>query len=102
MKQTIQKLKDRSIFKVNSLVTAKITKEFMGSPVEKVVTLKVHELGEDYCLADEQDCLDYTIPMRKILFSSIITIDGMEPIELAAVYGLEPKTERFRRRETNK
>ena len=102
MKQTILKLKEKGIFKINSLVTAQITKEFMGSPVEKVVTLKVHELGEDYCLADEQDCLDYNIPMRKILFNNILTIDGMEPIELAAVYGLEPKTERFRRRETNK
>tara|TARA_Y100001963_G_C6641784_1_gene381349 strand:- start:261 stop:569 length:309 start_codon:yes stop_codon:yes gene_type:complete len=102
MKQTILKLKEKGIFKINSLVTAQITKEFMGSPVEKIVTLKVHELGEDYCLADEQDCLDYNIPMRKILFNNILTIDGMEPIELAAVYGLEPKTERFRRRETNK
>ena len=102
MKQTILKLKEKIIFKINSLVTAQITKEFMGSPVEKIVTLKVHELGEDYCLADEQDCLDYNIPMRKILFNNILTIDGMEPIELAAVYGLEPKTERFRRRETNK
>ena len=102
MKQTILKLKEKGIFKTNSLVTAQITKEFMGSPVEKIVTLKVHELGEDYCLADEQDCLDYNIPMRKILFNNILTIDGMEPIELAAVYGLEPKTERFRRRETNK
>ena len=102
MKQTILKLKEKGIFKINSLVTAQITKDFMGSPVEKNVTLKVHELGEDYCLADEQDCLDYNIPMRKILFNNILTIDGMEPIELAAVYGLEPKTERFRRRETNK
>tara|TARA_B100001057_G_scaffold448629_1_gene489118 strand:- start:8 stop:316 length:309 start_codon:yes stop_codon:yes gene_type:complete len=102
MTHTIKKLKDKGIFKINSLITAKITKDFMGSPVEKLVTLKVHQLGEDHCLADEQDCLDYTIPMRKILFVNILTIDGMEPVELAAVYGLEPKTERFRRRETNK
>ena len=29
---------------------------------------------------------------------SIKIIDGMEPIELAAVYGLAPKTERFKTR----
>ncbi len=34
----------------------------------------------------------------KIKFIDIITIDGQEPNELAAVYGLGPKTERFKRR----
>jgi len=36
--------------------------------------------------------------MRKIMYDSIQIVDGMEPIELAAVYGLTPKTERFKRR----
>jgi hypothetical protein len=33
----------------------------------------------------------------KIRFVDITTIDGMDPLELAAVYGLAPKTERFKK-----
>ena len=34
----------------------------------------------------------------QIFFNKIETIDGMDPIELAAVYGIAPKTERFKKR----
>ena len=34
----------------------------------------------------------------KIKYLDISTIDGQEPNELAAVYGLGPKTERFGKR----
>ena len=34
----------------------------------------------------------------KIRYVDITTIDGMNPQELAAVYGLAPKTERFNKR----
>ena len=34
----------------------------------------------------------------KIRYLDISTIDGQEPNELAAVYGLGPKTERFSKR----
>ena len=32
------------------------------------------------------------------MYNAIQTIDGMDPIELAAVYGLVPKTARFKKR----
>lgn len=98
MEQIIAKLVERKIFKEDTLIEAEITKSFMGSPVKKTVILKVKEIANDHCLADEQGALEYNVPMRKIKFKSIKTIDGMHPLELAAVYGLAPKTERFNRK----
>ena len=98
MKELIQKLIARKIFRENTLIEAQITKSFMGSPVTKEVVLRVKELADTYCLADEEGALEYNVPMRKIQYDSIKTIDGMDPAELAAVYGLAPKTERFKRR----
>jgi hypothetical protein len=98
MENIVEKLKEKKIFKEETLIEAEVTKSFMGSPVTKKVILRVKELGKDYCLADEENSLDYTIPMRKIMYNAIQTIDGMDPIELAAVYGLVPKTARFKKR----
>jgi hypothetical protein len=98
MKEIIQKLKDRKIFREETLIEAEITKSFMGSPVRKQSTLRVKELYNDYCLADEEYALEAHVPMRKIQYDSIKTVDGMNPTELAAVYGLVPKTARFKRR----
>jgi hypothetical protein len=36
----------------------------------------------------------------KIKYINILTVDGQEPNELAAVYGLGPKTARFKRKNT--
>jgi len=36
----------------------------------------------------------------KIKYVNILTVDGQEPNELAAVYGLGPKTARFKRKNT--
>ena len=33
---------------------------------------------------------------HKIRYVNILTVDGQEPNELAAVYGLGPKTKRFK------
>ena len=82
----ITKLKDKKIFKVDSLIEAEVTKTFMGSPVNKKITLRVKHL------------FDNKVPMRKIKYEKIKLIDGMLPVELAAVYGLAPKTERFKTR----
>jgi hypothetical protein len=98
MKEIIQKLVARKIFKEDTLIEAEITKSFMGSPVKKQLVLRVKQLADEYCLADEEGALEYTVPMRKILYDSIQTVDGMDPTELAAVYGLAPKTARFKRR----
>jgi hypothetical protein len=98
MKEIIKKLIERKIVREDTLIEAEITKSFMGSPVRKQVTLRIKQLTDDYCLADEEGALEYTVPMRKIAYDSIRIIDGMDPAELAAVYGLAPKTARFKRR----
>jgi hypothetical protein len=98
MKEIIKKLIERKIIKEDTLIEAEITKSFMGSPVRKQVTLRIKQLTDDYCLADEEGALEYNVPMRKIAYDSIRIIDGMDPAELAAVYGLAPKTARFKRR----
>ena len=36
----------------------------------------------------------------KIKYINVLTVDGQEPNELAAVYGLGPKTARFKRKNT--
>jgi len=98
MKEIIQKLVERKILREDTLIEAEITKTFMGSPVVKQAVLRVKQIADDHCLADEEGALEYNVPMRKIQYESIKTIDGMDPTELAAVYGLAPKTERFKRR----
>ena len=98
MKEIIKKLIERKIVREDTLIEAEITKSFMGSPVRKQVTLRIKQLADDYCLADEEGALEYDVPMRKIAYNSIRIIDGMDPTELAAVYGLAPKTARFKRR----
>ena len=45
----ITKLKDKKIFKIDSLIEAEVTKSFMGSPVNKKITLRVKYLFDTYC-----------------------------------------------------
>jgi len=98
MQETIKKLIDKKIIKEETMIEAQITKSFMGSPVHKMVVLKVKQICDGYFLADEQEALEYNPPMRKIQFKNIVKVDGMDPLELAAVYGLSPKTARFYRK----
>jgi hypothetical protein len=97
MNELIKNLIKKYIFKKDTLIEAVITKSFMGSPIKKQVTLRVKQLAEDHCLADEQGALEYNVPLRKIKYQDIKIIDGMDPVELAAVYGLAPKTARFKK-----
>lgn len=97
MNELIKNLIKKDIFKKDTLIEAVITKSFMGSPIKKQVTLRVKQLAEDHCLADEQGALEYNVPLRKIKYQDIKIIDGMDPVELAAVYGLAPKTARFKK-----
>ena len=92
----IQKLINRNIFKKDSIVQAEITKSLWGSPVIKKSFLKVKKLNQTDCLCEEYSEADGKA--YKIKFIDITTIDGQEPHELAAVYGLGPKTARFKRR----
>jgi len=101
MKEIIKKLIERKIVREDTLIEAEITKSFMGSPVVKQVILRVKQIADDHCLADKEGALEYNVPMRKIPYGSIKTIDGMDPAELAAVYGLGPKTARFKKKVLN-
>lgn len=92
----IRKLRERKILNKDSLVESTITKDWYGSPVDIKATLIVKELRENHCVCQEYREADGKA--YKIKYLDITTIDGQEPNELAAVYGLGPKTARFKRR----
>ena len=94
--EAIKKLRDKKIFNDQSIVESMIQKNWMGSPVIKRSLLRVKQVGEDDCICEELGSADGKA--YKIKYLDIITIDGQEPNELAAVYGLGPKTARFKRR----
>jgi|TARA_B100001094_G_scaffold47746_1_gene43080 hypothetical protein len=100
MNDIIKKLRDRKILNTDSLVQSTITKDWMGSPVDVQATLIVKELGGNHCICQEYREADGKA--YKIKYLDITTIDGQEPNELAAVYGLGPKTARFYKRKSNK
>jgi hypothetical protein len=102
MTEIIKKLIDRQIFKTGTLIDAPVTKYYMGSPVILTKTLRIKEVAEDHCIADEEYEIEAEVPFRKIYYRDITLIDGMEPQELAAVYGLAPRTERFKRKDLDK
>jgi len=102
MTEIIKKLIDKKIFKVGTLVDAPVRKMYMGDPVILSKTLRVAEIKDDHCIADEEYEIEPEAPMLKIPYSKITLIDGMEPQELAAVYGLASKTERFKRKDLDK
>ena len=94
--EAIKKLQEHKIFKEDSIIESTITKDWMGSPVEKKVHLIVKKVRTAHCLCEEYGEADGKA--YKIKYLDITTIDGQEPNELAAVYGLGPKTARFKRR----
>ena len=96
--EAIKKLRDKKIFNDQSIVESMIQKNWMGSPVIKRSLLIVKKTFEDHCTCEE---LGETNGIAyKIRYVNILTIDGQEPNELAAVYGLGPKTARFKRKNT--
>ena len=60
---------------------------------------KFKKLEKSYCTCEEYSESDKKL--YKIRYIDITTIDGMQPQELAAVYGLAPKTQRFKSRRTD-
>lgn len=92
----VNKLREKKILNENSLIHATIKKDFFGSPVEKTVCMKISSFGIDHVMAVEYN--EATDEPHKIKMEDIQQIDGMEPEDLAAVYGLVPKTARFKRR----
>ncbi len=96
--QAIKKLQEHKIFKENTIVESIVQKSLWGSPVMKKTFLRVKAIRENDCICEEVGEADGIA--HKIRYINIITIDGQEPNELAAVYGLGPKTARFKRRKT--
>ena len=96
--EAIKKLRDKNIFSDQSIVESMIQKNWMGSPVIKRSLLKVKKVGDDHCICEELGEADGKA--YKIKYVNILTVDGQEPNELAAVYGLGPKTARFKRKNT--
>ena len=96
--EAIKKLRDKNIFSDQSIVESMIQKKWMGSPVIKRSLLRVKKVGDDHCICEELGEADGKA--YKIKYVNILTVDGQEPNELAAVYGLGPKTARFKRKNT--
>ena len=96
--EAIKKLRDKKIFNDQSIVESMIPKYWMGSPVIKNALLRVRKVNSDHCVCEELGEADGRA--HKIKYINILTIDGQEPNELAAVYGLGPKTARFKRKNT--
>ena len=94
--EAIKKLRDKKIFNDQSIVESMIQKNWMGAPVIKRSLLRVKQVGEIECMCEELGSADGKA--YKIKYVNILTVDGQEPNELAAVYGLGPKTARFKRR----
>ena len=96
--EAIKKLRDKKIFNDQSIVESMIQKNWMGSPVIKRSLLRVKKINEDDCVCEELGEAEGRA--YKIKYVNILTVDGQEPNELAAVYGLGPKTARFKRKNT--
>ena len=96
--EAIKKLRDKKIFNDQSIVESMIQKNWMGSPVIKRSLLRVKKINEDDCVCEELGEADGRA--YKIKYVNILTVDGQEPNELAAVYGVGPKTARFKRKNT--
>ena len=96
--EAIKKLRDNKIFNDQSIVESMIQKYWMGSPVIKRSLLRVRKVNEDHRVCEELGEADGKA--YKIKYINVLTVDGQEPNELAAVYGLGPKTARFKRKNT--
>ncbi len=55
--EAIKKLHEHNIFKKDSIVESVITKDWMGSPVEKKTHLIVRKVRENDCLCEEYGAL---------------------------------------------
>jgi len=97
----IHKLKEKKIFKVGSIIDTDVEKYHLGTPMTIRATLRIREIHNNHCVADEEYAHSES-PMHKIDYVDIITIDGMNPEDLAAVYGLGPKTARFKKDKRHK
>ena len=93
--KAIKKLQKNNIFGEDSIVETFIQKHLWGSPFYKKALLRVKKVQNDHCICEEYGEADGKA--HKIKYINVLTVDGQEPNELAAVYGLGPKTARFKK-----
>ena len=96
--KAIKKLQEQNIFKADSIIESYIEKSLWGTPLYKKSFLRVKKTDDNFCVCEELG--EASGKAYKIKYINILTIDGQEPNELAAVYGLGPKTARFKRKNT--
>ena len=94
--KAIKKLKENKIFGKNTIVESYIEKTLWRTPLYKKAFFLVKKANDNDCVCEEVGSTDGKA--HKIKYLNILTVDGQEPNELAAVYGLGPKTARFKRR----
>jgi len=97
----IHKLKERKILQVGSMISTEVQKFHLGTPMRTRAILRIREIHDNHCVADEEYAHSES-PVHKIDYLDIVTIDGMKPGDLAAVYGLGPKTSRFKKDKRHK
>jgi hypothetical protein len=102
MTEIIKKLIDRQIFKDRHSGGCSRDQISFGFSSNTDQNPENQEVNVDHCIADEEYEIEANVPYRKIYFQDITMIDGMEPQELAAVYGLAPRTERFKVKKDDK
>ena len=71
--EAIKKLQEHNIFKRDTIVESIITKDWMGSPVEKKVHLIVKKTKKEYCMCEEYGESDGKA--YKIKYLDIMTVD---------------------------
>ena len=96
--KAIKKLQENKIFGPDSIIETYLEKQLWGTPTYKKSFLKVKQINNKDCVCEEVG--EANAKAHKIKYVNILTIDGQEPNELAAVYGLGPKTARFKRRKS--
>ena len=94
--QAIKKLQQHKIFGEDSVIESYIEKSLWGTPTYKKSFLRVKLARETDCVCEELG--EANGKAHKIKYINILTVDGQEPNELAAVYGLGPKTARFKKK----
>ena len=94
--EAIKKLRDKNIFNDQSIVESMIQKTWMGSPVIKRSLLESKKVREDDCVCEELGEVRWQRHTRSST-STYLTVDGQEPNELAAVYGLGSKNSKIQK-----
>ena len=88
MIDVILRLKEKNIFKVGTMIETIIDKHHMGTPIQVRAAMRIKELHDDHCIADEEFDYAAEVPYRKIMYYDIITILGLSCTAISAYRSL--------------